>query len=131
MEEGEIFGLKAMLTWYRVHQFQITQDPVQRWIGSKESRREINEKSSHHLKNGSRSPGDFWEGYRSEILSVYFKRGFKNAKPMLFDYFQEHPKDMRIFFYYLVTFLPPSIVSSFRGQHGNPSGVGDKKGVSC
>jgi len=38
---------------------------------------------------------------------------------------------MRIFFYYLVTFLPPSIVSSFCGQHGNPSGVGDKKGVSC
>ena len=131
MEEGEIFGLNAMLTWYRIHDSQITHDPVRRVMGSKESRREIIGRFSHRLKSGGIRPDDLWGGYRSEILSVYFRRDFKHARPMLFDYFQEHPKDMRIFFYYLVTFLPSGIVSALRGQHGDLPEDGDKKGASC
>jgi hypothetical protein len=119
MEEGEIYGLESPLTWYRIHEAQITQNPVRRVMGSKESRRQIIDRFSHRLIKGGIRREDLWFGYKSEILSVYFRRDFANARPMLLDYFKDHPTDIRMLLYYLLTFVPPSLIAALRGRHGN------------
>lgn len=117
MEFGEIHGLEAPLTWYRKHESQITQDTLRRVLGSKESRRGIIERFSHRLTAGGIPPNDLWCGYRSEILSVYFRRDFEHSRPMLIDYWKDHPSEWKILAYWLVTFLPSSWIIKMRGRH--------------
>lgn len=118
MEHGEIYGIDKQLTWYRMHESQLTKDPIRRVMGSKESRREIIEKYSHRLIQGGLSPSQLWHAYRDEILSVYFRRDHRNARPMLWDYYCDHPREFKILIYYLICYLPGSWVTSLRGRIG-------------
>jgi glycosyltransferase involved in cell wall biosynthesis len=118
MEHGEIYGIDKPLTWYRMHESQLTKDPIRRVMGSKESRREIIEKYSHRLIQGGILPSELWHAYRDEILSVYFRRDHRHARPMLWDYYRDHPREFKILIYYLISYLPGEWVARFRGRIG-------------
>lgn len=117
-EHGEIYGVPEELTWYRIHENQITQDPVRRVMGSRETRREIIERFSHRLVAAGIAESKFWDAYRQEILSVYFRRDFRSSRIMIADYLRRHPTDLPMFKYLLVSLLPEKIVRSIRGQIG-------------
>ncbi len=118
MEHGEIFGIDQQLTWYRMHESQLTKDPIRRVMGSKEARREIIQKYSHRLIQGGISQSELWHAYRDEIFSVYFRRDHRNAKPMLWDYYCDHPKEFKILLYYLICYLPGPWIAALRGKIG-------------
>ena len=116
--EGEIYGVDQELTWYRVHDKQITNNDIRKIMGAKEARREILRLHSDRLVRGGISAQQLWHAYRSEILGVYFRRRFESARPMLWDYLKDHPTDWRIALYLVLTLLPAGWVAFFRGRIG-------------
>ncbi|HBJ36521.1 MAG TPA: hypothetical protein DDZ51_17565 [Planctomycetaceae bacterium] len=115
-EIGEIYGVSIPLTWYRQHEGQITSDDVRKILGSKEARRGIMANYSQRLVQGGISKEHFWDAYRSEILGVYFRRKFGPARKMLWDYLKDHPFDLKIALYFLISNLPAVWVQRLRGK---------------
>lgn len=116
LELGEIVGVPQPLTWYRIHESQITSDPVRRVLGSKEARRGILQHYSARLIRGGIDARALWDAYRNEILCVYYRRQFAAARPMLGDYWRDHPLDLRILAYWMVTWLPSGWILALRGK---------------
>jgi glycosyltransferase involved in cell wall biosynthesis len=113
---GEIVGVPERLCWYRVHDGQITSNAVRKILGSKECRREIIEKHADRLERGGIAKSAFWHAYRNEILCVYYRRNFRDARPMLWDYWKDHPDDARMLFYLLVACFPSHWLQALRGR---------------
>jgi glycosyltransferase involved in cell wall biosynthesis len=113
---GEIVGVPQRLTWYRVHPGQITSNVVRKILGAKECRREIVDKHTDRLVRGGISKSSLWHAYRNEILCEYYRRNFRDARPMLWDYWKNHPSEFKILLYTLVACLPASWLRALRGQ---------------
>ncbi|MDC0279168.1 glycosyltransferase [bacterium] len=109
MKVGNITGVERPLTWYRIHESQITSSDVRRVLGSKESRQQIIDRFPDLLINAGLSLDVFWDAYRREILNVYFRRKLRAARPMIWDYVKDHPSDLMMWKYLGASFLPQQI----------------------
>ena len=116
LEHGEIVGVSEPLCWYRQHEGQITSNPVRRVMGSKQARRQIIERFSDRLIRGEIAADRLWDAYRSEILCVYYRRQLAAARPMLWDFWKDHPRDLRMLAYWLITWCPPELLERLRGK---------------
>jgi glycosyltransferase involved in cell wall biosynthesis len=118
LHHGAIVGVSEPLTRYRVHEHQITQDDVRKIFGAKEARRGIldDRRNCQRLFRAGIASNQLWDAYRSEIHRVYFRRRFAAARPMLWDFWKQHPLDFQTLRYLLITLLPVSIVTRLRGQ---------------
>lgn len=116
LEHGEIVGVPEPLCWYRQHEGQITSNPVRRVMGSKQARRQIIERFSDRLIRGGIAADRLWDAYRSEILCVYYRRQLTAARPMLWDFWRDHPHDLQMLAYWLITWCPPTWVERLRGK---------------
>lgn len=113
---GEIVGVPKRLCWYRVHSNQITSNVVRKILGAKECRRQIIENHSDRLERGGIAKASLWQAYKSEILCEYYRRNFRDARPMLWDYWKDHPSDWRVLFYWAVSHFPPQWLKVLRGR---------------
>jgi len=116
LEHGEIVGVSEPLCWYRQHEGQITSNPVRRVMGSKQARRQIIERFSDRLIRGGIAADRLWDAYRSEILCVYYRRQLAAARPMLWDFWKDHPRDLRMLAYWLITWCPSNWLERLRGR---------------
>ncbi len=116
LEHGEIVGVPEPLCWYRQHEGQITSNPVRRVMGSKQARCQIIERFSDRLIRGGIAADRLWDAYRSEILCVYYRRQLTAARPMLWDFWRDHPHELRMLAYWLITWCPTDWVERFRGK---------------
>jgi hypothetical protein len=74
-----------------------------------------------------------WNAYRKDVLLTYYRRQFASARPLLWDYWLDHPGDWRILAYALISMLPVKIVTALRGRvaspcEGNIAETGDSSG---
>lgn len=115
LDVGLLVGVAQPLTWYRVHEGQITSNEIRKVMGAKRARQLAIDHHADLLVRGGLSPDQFWDGYRHAIMCVYFRRNFNAARPMLWDYWKSHPSDVRVLGYCLVACLPKAFVSRVRG----------------
>lgn len=113
---GEIVGVPERLCWYRVHPGQITSNVVRKILGAKECRREIIAKHADRLQRGGIAQSALWHAYRNEILCEYYRRNFRDARPMLWDYWKDHPDELRMLLYSLVACFPARWLQVLRGR---------------
>ncbi len=116
LTQGDIFAVPEKLCWYRQHDGQITSDVVRKILGSKESRRQIIEKHSDRLIRGGIDPNGLWDAYRSEILCVYYRRDLIAARVMLWDFWKDHPGDIRVLLYCFASMFPAWLLRALRGK---------------
>lgn len=112
---GNILGVDRPLTWYRVHDGQITSNEVRKVMGAKAARQLAIEQHTDLLVEGGLDPDTLWNGYRHAIMCVYFRRNFAAARPMLWDYWKSHPQDFQVFWYLVVSCMPAKLIAKLRG----------------
>ena len=116
LTQGEIVGVTERLCWYRVHEHQITQNVVRKILGAKEARRGILAQYSDRLIRGGISENQLWDAYRNEIFCMFYRRQFASARVLLWDYFKDHPTDLKTVLYLFASFLPSQFVTALRGK---------------
>lgn len=62
-----------------------------------------------------------WNAHRNAVCLVYYRREFDAARKLLWDYWKEHPLDVRMLAYACITLLPSGMVASLRGRLGRPA----------
>jgi glycosyltransferase involved in cell wall biosynthesis len=107
LELGPIGRVDRELCWYRIHNNQISGNQIRRVFGGKLARKDIIENHASFLQECGIPKDQFWKTYRNDVLTVYFKRDFKNARRLLADYLSDHPTDFKLYLYLLISFLIP------------------------
>ncbi|WP_149499021.1 glycosyltransferase family 2 protein [Roseiconus lacunae] len=116
LKKGEILGCTEPLLKYRVHDGQITRSSVKKILGQKVARQHIIKECADVLREAGIEPGQHWDAYREKVVNVFYRRHFSEARPMLWDYWKDHPRDWRVLLYTIATFAPPRWVSAMRGE---------------
>ena len=112
--QGEIVGVEQELTKYRIHDGQITSSAVRTVLGQKEARRDILQSHADLLIAGGIASQDLWDAYRQKVANVYFRRNFSAARPMLWDYWKDHPADWRMLMYWMLSHVPARFVAKVK-----------------
>jgi glycosyltransferase involved in cell wall biosynthesis len=113
---GSFVQVPEPLTAYRQHAQQFTKNIWKKMFGSKRARRAMIEQHGDRLVRAGLDRRKLWDSYRNDILLVYYRRQFADARRLLWDYWVEHPSDLAILRYALITLLPASLVSFFKGR---------------
>jgi glycosyltransferase involved in cell wall biosynthesis len=117
---GHFIQVPEPLCYYRKHQKQFTRDTYAKIrLGKKARAIMIKEHRDQLIASGI--PQDrLWDAYRNDILIVYYRRDFRVARKLLWDYWFEHPHDLKIFIYGMVSLFPSALVTRIRGRIPNP-----------
>lgn len=110
LAHGLIVPVDEPLVWYRIHDNQVTKNEVRRVMGGKQARKLVLEKHSDVLRRGGLSPDHWWDAYRESILLTYYRRDFAAARVMLWEHWREHPTDLELLRYALISLLPSGLV---------------------
>jgi hypothetical protein len=92
-------------------------------LDRKRARRRFLETYGPWLKECGITRDAAWAPYRRDLLLAFYRRDFNTARPLLWDYWREHPGDLRILSYAVAALLPASLVGAVRGTL--PSGPSD------
>lgn len=104
------------LCYYRAHSEQFSAGIFRKLKEGKKMRRLVIEEEPDVLLAGGIKPNEFWNVYRRDILMPYFRREFKTAQPLLWDYWKDHPTDLKMLFYSLASLFPEPLVARLRGK---------------
>jgi len=116
LTRGRIAGISKQLCWYRIHENQITANSLRKILGAKEARRGILEAHSKRLIRGGIPSDRLWDAYRNEVFCVYYRRQMVDARPMLWDYWNDHKRDIKALAYWLATYVPAPMMTALRGK---------------
>jgi glycosyltransferase involved in cell wall biosynthesis len=116
LRRGPFVQISEPLTGYRQHSQQFTKDTAKKMFGSKQSRAAMIAQNADRLIAAGLPREKLWDAYRNDILLVYFRREFGAARRLLFDYWRDHKRDLRILAYALATFFPAGLFSRLRGR---------------
>lgn len=120
---GRFAQVPEPLTGYRRHPQQFTGNLARKLFGSKQARAVMIAEHADRLARAGVPRNRLWDAYRNDILLVYYRRQFGPARRLLFDYYLDHPADLRILAYAAVSLLPPGLIARVRGQL--PAGAGE------
>jgi glycosyltransferase involved in cell wall biosynthesis len=123
---GHFAQVPEELTYYRVHPQQFTANPVRKLLGFKEARQVMLDLHRDRLVNAGIPPHLLWDAYRSDVLMVYYRRNFPAARRLLWDYWKDHPTDVRVLAYAALAQFPSGLVRGLRG--GVPPNCNDLDG---
>jgi glycosyltransferase involved in cell wall biosynthesis len=113
---GPFVQVAEPLCRYRQHDQQFTKNMCKKMFGSKQARRVMIEAHADRLVRAGLDRRKLWDAYRNDILLVYYRRDFRASRRLLWDYWHEHPTDLQILRYALISLLPPGLVTLLRGQ---------------
>jgi glycosyltransferase involved in cell wall biosynthesis len=121
LAHGRFVQVPESLCYYRQHSGQFTKNIYRKFIGGKRARAVIITQHAERLMKAGLRHDRLWDSYRNDILLVYYRRQFEAARPLLWDYWKDHPFDVSIMFHMLVSLLPAGLVTGLRGRLGAPS----------
>jgi glycosyltransferase involved in cell wall biosynthesis len=124
LEQGRFTQVPLPLCRYRQHAGQFTRNTYVKVMSNKLARRAVIEHQGERLIRAGIPKAKLWNAHRNIVRLVYFRRDFAAARKLLWDYWRDHPLDVRMFLYACVTLLPPSIVARMRGQVSQPRDLG-------
>jgi glycosyltransferase involved in cell wall biosynthesis len=126
LRRGPFLQVALPLTFYRQHAGQLTGNVVRKLLGMKQARFAMIADHQQQFAEWGLPNHLLWDAYRNDILAVYFRRDFQAARVLLFDFARQKPSDWKIWVYALISRLPASWISRWRGQI--PQGVGNQPG---
>lgn len=113
---GRFVQVPEPLTYYRVHPGQMTGSPLKRLRGWKQTRKAILRHNTDRLVAAGLKPDRLWAAHRDQVMLAFYRRQFAAARPLLWDYWKDHPTDWKVLVRYLVSCLPARWVSGVRGS---------------
>jgi glycosyltransferase involved in cell wall biosynthesis len=119
---GRFVQVPEPLCFYRQHANQFTKNVCKKILGSKQSRAAMIARHADRLVRAGIPRHKLWDAYRHDVLLVYFRREFRAARRLLWDYWREHPRDWKILAYSLVSWMPVKLVSLLRGRLPSAAG---------
>jgi glycosyltransferase involved in cell wall biosynthesis len=129
LQRGRFVQVAEPLCFYRQHQNQLTQDPVRKHLGGKEARAVMIGLHADRLIQAGLRRDKLWDAYRNDILLVFYRRQFPAARRLLWNYWRDHPLDLRVLCRALVAMLPAELVRRLRGGLSLPaSATGEQNG---
>jgi glycosyltransferase involved in cell wall biosynthesis len=122
LARGPFVQVPEPLCRYRQHGQQFTQkiSLVKRMRGGKKVRGVMIRLHADRLIRAGLDKRRLWDAYRDAVLMVYYRREFAAARRLLWDYWRDHPLDLQILKYALISLLPPRWVGWFRGELVSP-----------
>jgi glycosyltransferase involved in cell wall biosynthesis len=121
---GRFVQVAEPLCYYRQHPGQFTKNIFRKTNGSKQARAAMIDLHSNRLVKAGLSREKLWDAYRNEVLIAYYRRQFTAARPLLWDYWKDHPLDYSVLFRALLSFLPEGLVTRLRGRLEEPRSNG-------
>jgi glycosyltransferase involved in cell wall biosynthesis len=121
LRAGRIVQVPEPLTYYRIHEQQFTRNVVRKMLGLKEARQAILDQHADRLVEAGLPKSRLWDAYRNDILLVYYRRDFASARKLLWDFWKDHPTDLKVLAYFLSSLLPAGLVTRLRGKLSQPS----------
>ncbi len=121
LEAGSFVQVPEPLCLYRQHAQQFTTNLSRKMFGSKQSRAAMIARHADRLVRAGVPRNRLWDAYRNDILLVYYRRQFKAARRLLWDYWRDHPRDCRMLAYLLVSLLPSKLIERLRGRLPTPT----------
>ncbi len=112
---GRFVQVPEPLTHYRVHAGQMTGSPLKKLRGWKATRTAILRQHADRLVTAGVRPDKLWDAHRNQVLLSFYRRQFAAARPLLWDYWKDHPTDVQVLARLLVAWLPAKLVSGVRG----------------
>jgi glycosyltransferase involved in cell wall biosynthesis len=119
---GRFLQVPLPLCRYRQHPAQFTRNTYAKVMSNKLARRAVIERHADRLMAAGIPRDKLWNAHRNIVHLVYYRRDFAAARGLLWDYWLEHPLDLRTLSYALVTLLPSRMVAGLRGKLGRPNG---------
>lgn len=116
MALGRLLQVPRALTRYRIHPGQFTNNVWKRLYGGKQARAVAANLHAKRLAAAGLSKQRLTEAYRRDMMLVFYRRQFSAARRLLWDYWSEHPTDLRVLVYWIVSLFPPSLITRFRGK---------------
>ena len=117
MRVGRIIQVAHPLCRYRVHSGQITSNLYQKLIASKRARAIMISQHADRLIQAGLPRDKLWDAYRNEIMLTFYRRQFKAARPLLWDYWRDHPSDWAVLLRAVVSLLPAGFVAHLRDRN--------------
>lgn len=112
---GRFVQVAEPLTYYRVHPGQMTSSPLRKLRGWKVARQVMLRQHADRLVKAGLRPDKLWDAHRNQVLLSFYRRQFAAARPLLWDYWKDHPADLKVLARFLVSCLPAGLVSRARG----------------
>ena len=112
---GRFVQVPEPLTYYRVHAGQMTGSPLKKLRGWKLTRQAILRQHSDRLVKAGVRPDRLWHAHRAQVLLAFYRRQFAAARPLLWDYWKDHPADVKVLARFAAACLPAGLVSRARG----------------
>jgi glycosyltransferase involved in cell wall biosynthesis len=129
---GSFVHVPEPLCHYRRHSQQSTANLARKMSDSKRARKIMIEQHCKRLSQAGLNADKLWDPYRNDILLIYYRRDFALARRLLLDYLRDHPSDLGILKYSLISLFPQRIIALLRGTLSSPSTViGEEGSVMC
>ncbi len=112
---GQFVQVPLELCYYRQHAAQFTKNVIKKVLGGKDSRAAILQLHSDRIVQAGVKREKLWDPYRNDILLVYYRRQFRAARRLIWDYCKDHPRDFEMWMRWLISLLPAQLVSKWRG----------------
>jgi glycosyltransferase involved in cell wall biosynthesis len=113
---GHFVQVPEALCSYRQHPSQFTANVYKRIAAWKRARVVMIERYGDALAGAGLRRDKLWDAYRNEVLLAFYRRQFGAARPLLWDYWRDHPRDLTVFRYALISLLPSGIIRRLRGE---------------
>jgi glycosyltransferase involved in cell wall biosynthesis len=113
---GSFLQIPEPLCRYRLHAGQSTKNILRKMAASKRARAVMIAAHADRMAAAGVPHSRLWDAYRDDILGTYFRRDFAAARPLLWDYWRDHPGDVRVLAYVLLACLPAGFVTWLRGR---------------
>ncbi len=114
LKYGRISEVANALVWYRVHASQISSNEIRRVMGGKKAREIALREHGEFLETAGITKENAWKPYRDSVLLTFYRRNFKAARVLLWDYWKSHPGDFQILKYLFISLLPPKLIAAIR-----------------
>lgn len=131
LELGHFRQVPLPLCRYRQHPAQFTCDTYVKVMSNKLARRSAIEHQADRLVAAGIPRSKLWNAHRNVVRLVYYRRDFATARRLLWDYWREHPLDLRMLAYACITLLPSEMVAGLRGRLDRPHDTRPGKDGDC
>lgn len=118
---GSFAQIPEPLCHYRLHEQQFTKDISRKMFGSKRAREVMIGRHADRLVAAGLDRRHLWDSYRNDILLVYFRRDFRSARKLLWDYWRDHPSDLSMLKYAVLSLLPPGMIGAMADTERLPA----------
>lgn len=117
---GPFVQVPEPLCFYRQHSGQFTKNVYRKMIGGKNARGAMIAQHAETLVHAGLPRDRLWDSYRNDLFLLYYRRQFPEARWLLWDFWKDHPGDLRSLAYVVASLLP-GLLRRIRGKLSTPS----------